>query len=416
MGEIEASDAYIHHNSSNIVEENPSERCGAEIRRSKKMANGPNIPAGMANKRSRGFPSGGNQEDSADRDRFCGEQEDGVGVERDLSVAFRNSEKVNSQIRLLRSVSTPIGAVESMLSAACKSSSKLSVVEVSAEEIGHRIESGGEKQVQIETLPRVPMPAATRTKVCKTKKSYNISICRANSENLRVIAKDCCPPYGVMSIVGRRDEMEDTVAAVPSFCCSPNKGSGSESVSFSALHFFAVYDGHGGSQASVFCRERLHEALAEELRTLPSSRFDDCRRDLDEWKRAMTNCFIKIDIEVGGACPSGTCSFDDSNSSNYAPCCRDPVAPDNVGSTAVVAVVTPSQIIVASCGDSRAVLSRGGKAIPFSNDHKPEREDELVRIQAAGGRVIYWNGYRVGGFLAMSRAIGDFLYLDCFRQ
>ncbi|TVU01877.1 hypothetical protein EJB05_18741 [Eragrostis curvula] len=37
----------------------------------------------------------------------------------------------------------------------------------------------------------------------------------------------------------------------------------------------------------------------------------------------------------------------------------------------------------------------------------PDRPDELARIEAAGGRVIYWDGARVLGVLAMSRAIGD---------
>ncbi|KAH9326424.1 hypothetical protein KI387_006602, partial [Taxus chinensis] len=49
--------------------------------------------------------------------------------------------------------------------------------------------------------------------------------------------------------------------------------------------------------------------------------------------------------------------------------------------------VSPSQLVIANYGDSRAVLSRGGKAIPLSNDHKPEREDEMGCIEAAGGRV-----------------------------
>lgn len=39
---------------------------------------------------------------------------------------------------------------------------------------------------------------------------------------------------------------------------------------------------------------------------------------------------------------------------------------------------------------------------------QPERKDELARIEAAGGRVISWGGYRVLGVLAMSRAIGEF--------
>ena len=37
---------------------------------------------------------------------------------------------------------------------------------------------------------------------------------------------------------------------------------------------------------------------------------------------------------------------------------------------------------------------------------QPEVEDETNRIEAAGGRVICWDGYRVGGLLALSRAIG----------
>ncbi|KAJ4971603.1 hypothetical protein NE237_004702 [Protea cynaroides] len=38
---------------------------------------------------------------------------------------------------------------------------------------------------------------------------------------------------------------------------------------------------------------------------------------------------------------------------------------------------------------------------------RPDRPDELNRIQEAGGRVIYWDGARVLGVLAMSRTIGD---------
>ncbi|EMS49456.1 putative protein phosphatase 2C 53 [Triticum urartu] len=42
-------------------------------------------------------------------------------------------------------------------------------------------------------------------------------------------------------------------------------------------------------------------------------------------------------------------------------------------------------------------------------DHSltPNREDEYARIEALGGKVIQWNGYRVLGVLAMSRSIGD---------
>ncbi|XP_057861249.2 probable protein phosphatase 2C 24 [Cryptomeria japonica] len=204
------------------------------------------------------------------------------------------------------------------------------------------------------------------------------------------VKKDRCPSYGTMSVMGRRDEMEDAVAAVPWFCMGPTSG----------LHFFGVYDGHGGGQASAFCRERLHDFLAAELRGLP----EEGRRDYGEreWVEVMKNCFVKMDIQLGGMCSSGKCKGD-----IYGGCCRNLVVPVIVGSTAVVAVVSESQIVVGNCGDSRAVLCRGGKAVPFSIDHKPEREDEMDRIEAAGGRIIFWDGYRVGGLLSMSRALGD---------
>ena len=43
---------------------------------------------------------------------------------------------------------------------------------------------------------------------------------------------------------------------------------------------------------------------------------------------------------------------------------------------------------------------------------QPNRPDELARIQAAGGRVVFNNGHRVRGILAMSRALGMATPLD----
>ncbi|CAM6093823.1 unnamed protein product [Calypogeia fissa] len=224
---------------------------------------------------------------------------------------------------------------------------------------------------------------------------------------------DRCPPHGLVSVCGRRREMEDAVAAIPAFLSVPRDTmrcrcpSSHQHTGVNApLHFFGVYDGHGGSQAALFCADRLHHALAEEMNdafSVGSSESTDSSRD-SRWRKAMSACFLRMDAEVGGVCRrGGLCDKVDGGSK----CCTEPIAPETVGSTAVVAVVGSCQIIVANCGDSRAVLSRGGLAIALSNDHKPEREDEMARVEAAGGRVIFWNGYRVLGVLAMSRAIGD---------
>nr|ADB22517.1 protein phosphtase 2C [Marchantia polymorpha] len=234
----------------------------------------------------------------------------------------------------------------------------------------------------------------------------------SSSGSVNVIDDGHCPPHGLVSVCGRRREMEDAVAAVPAFLSVPCDVTGCncrENYGVHApLHFFGVYDGHGGSQAAVFCADRLHHALAEEMKTVlnsGNSRMGCSQGNWDlQWRKAMSACFLRMDAEVGGV-PWKVGQADSEAGSSK--CSTDAIAPETVGSTAVVAVVGSSQIIVANCGDSRAVLSRGGRAIALSKDHKPEREDEMARVEAAGGRVIFWNGYRVLGVLAMSRAIGD---------
>lgn len=214
-----------------------------------------------------------------------------------------------------------------------------------------------------------------------------------------VFEVECIPLWGITSICGRRPEMEDAVVALPQFLKLPIQmliedrvlDGTSNCYSEQTAHFFGVYDGHGGAQVANYCREHLHSVLAKEIE-FAKERIGNGKTKqscTELWKQALTNSFIKIDAEVGGKAN------------------KEPVAPETVGSTAVVAVICSSHIIVANCGDSRAVLCRGKEPIALSVDHKPNREDEYIRIEAAGGKVIQWNGHRVFGVLAMSRSIGD---------
>ncbi|KAE8678765.1 putative protein phosphatase 2C 6 [Hibiscus syriacus] len=193
--------------------------------------------------------------------------------------------------------------------------------------------------------------------------------------------------WGFTSVIGNRREMEDAIAVIPAFisrscdhvggCMAPGSRTAAE---ISPIHFFGVYDGHGGSQVAKFCAERMHGVIAEEW----DREVDESSGWRRRWEVAFSGSFERTDNEVSTA-----------------------VAPDTVGSTAVIVVLSGCQIITSNCGDSRAVLCRGTETIPLTVDHKPDRQDELMRIEREGGRVINWNGARVFGVLAMSRAIGD---------
>lgn len=101
------------------------------------------------------------------------------------------------------------------------------------------------------------------------------------------------------------------------------------------------------------CKERLHELVKEELEKREASA---------DWKQAMEQSFSRMDKEA--------IAWNESVVRGSCRCELQTPECDAVGSTAVVAIVTPDKIIVANCGDSRAVLCRNGKAIPLSNDHK----------------------------------------------
>ncbi|KAG4999171.1 hypothetical protein AAZX31_08G033700 [Glycine max] len=194
--------------------------------------------------------------------------------------------------------------------------------------------------------------------------------------------------WGHTSVIGRRKEMEDAIAVIPGFmsrtcdrvggCTAPGSRSSGE---IAPLHFFGVYDGHGGSQVAKFCAKRMHDVIAEEWDREMGGAAEWQRR----WEAVFANSFERTDNEI----------------------LSDAVAPEMVGSTASVVVLSGCQIITSNCGDSRVVLCRRTQTIPLTVDQKPDRQDELLRIEGGGGKVINWNGARVFGVLAMSRAIGD---------
>ena len=70
-------------------------------------------------------------------------------------------------------------------------------------------------------------------------------------------------------------------------------------------------------------------------------------------------------------------------------------------------LLTPTQLFLINCGDSRGILVKGNHIELNTYDHKPTQLKEKQRIQNAGG-IVALN--RVNGGLATSRGLGDFEY------
>jgi protein phosphatase 2C len=209
------------------------------------------------------------------------------------------------------------------------------------------------------------------------------------------------------------------------------------------LHFFGVFDGHGGAEAALHCAQTLHQRIAEALAATVDPAGDDEQpgdgkgdsvdpQSLVAMPSALPAVLAPVEedaetttseqlvndaLEVEEQEPEGrgeiqctSASFESALTSAFNRTDEEFGKADNaalVGTTAVVTLVGSRQLYIANCGDSRAVLCRGGQAIPLTDDHKAAREDETARVEAAGGQILFWNGVRVMGVLAVSRAIGD---------
>ncbi|GIL53788.1 hypothetical protein Vafri_9420 [Volvox africanus] len=139
------------------------------------------------------------------------------------------------------------------------------------------------------------------------------------------------------------------------------------------VSFFGVYDGHSGQVVSRFLASSLHHYVEA---------YGMIATDVAS---ALCQAFQTADAALAEAtlnCP-------------------------DAGSTATVALLSANNIIAAHCGDSRALICRGGHVMALTEDHRPARVDERERVLKSGGQILWNEGERVMGILQTTRAFGD---------
>ncbi|GAB2290635.1 hypothetical protein Dimus_024913 [Dionaea muscipula] len=139
------------------------------------------------------------------------------------------------------------------------------------------------------------------------------------------------------------------------------------------LGLFAIFDGHDGDRVPTYLQRHLFSNILREggFWAEPQSSITKAYENTDQT--------ILCNSELGTG-----------------------------GSTAVTAILINGQRLwIANLGDSRAVLSKGGRALQMTVDHEPNIDRRS--IEDKGGFVSNFGGDvpRVDGQLAVSRAFGD---------
>jgi serine/threonine protein phosphatase PrpC len=196
--------------------------------------------------------------------------------------------------------------------------------------------------------------------------------------------------------------------------------------------FVAVFDGHGGGGVSQFLKNHLYESVCHHVQvkhweendtivTRPSSAINAtaCDSLLESEQVRRPDITLQETPSVFSYAAAFKAAFSEI---------EEKVLTNETleyqGSTAVAVLIHEQSeennshgtskrkhriLLSANVGDSRAVLSRNGRAVDLTRDHKPNDDLEKARILAMG-ETIEWDRvskvHRVRN-LSLSRAIGD---------
>ena len=189
--------------------------------------------------------------------------------------------------------------------------------------------------------------------------------------------------------------------------------------------FVAVFDGHGGGGVSQYLKNHLYDAVYNHVQ-IKHWEENDALLNRPSPNIRGTTCDTAHKQGSDAEIPS-VFSFAAALKSAFSEIEHNVLENDMLqfqGSTAVAVLIHEKlggdssnettkhrhrTLLSANIGDSRAVLSRNGRAVDLTRDHKPNDDQEKSRILAMG-ETIEWDRvskvHRVRN-LSLSRAIGD---------
>lgn len=252
---------------------------------------------------------------------------------------------------------------------------------------------------------------------------------------------ECCP-VGHSETIGKRTQMEDRSIIMhrldEKYASKYSKMN--KKHTFQVTSFVGVFDGHAGCVAAEYARVHLGCNIIKSISLWNpnslSAFFEDFQFAIHSGFSKTDELFLSYAKELdlsSGTCASIAFIIDfDLKPSQKADFIVGSINTDTVRNVNGAQILSPQSrtkspselgryieqneqrkrnvrvLITANIGDSRIILCRNGEAVELSEQHKPDTQSEKERIEAAGGRVIWWMGQaKVNGVLGVSRAIGD---------
>lgn len=178
------------------------------------------------------------------------------------------------------------------------------------------------------------------------------------------------------------------------------------------LCLYGIFDGFQGCQVADFAKKRLPaEILLGQL--VPGTPDENV-------KEIMKQAFICVDkeyfVSIGDKLAARMVMRSDeefSQSSQLAELDEKV----SCGSSAILALTLGDRLYVASAGDSRAVLLRGGEVVPLWIEHTTTNEDELLRLTHLGLKIDGDNeGAACLGELRYTRCLGNYLVKGGYKE
>uniref|UniRef100_A0A914CYJ1 PPM-type phosphatase domain-containing protein n=1 Tax=Acrobeloides nanus TaxID=290746 RepID=A0A914CYJ1_9BILA len=141
--------------------------------------------------------------------------------------------------------------------------------------------------------------------------------------------------------------------------------------------YFAVFDGHHGSECALYASSQFHLCLLDEVINNKEEKDDTL----------MERAFKTFDQRL-----TTRCEHEKIRS----------------GTTAVCVYFKKNVAYLGWCGDSSIGIFKPTEVVTLSKRHTPNDEEEVKRIEEAGGMVVWIQGERrVNGVLNVSRSLGD---------